>query len=102
MFISFIHLAPQNAHFPTAAFDDFYMKSDPLLPSEVPTSMDNSHMIQNTGFNNQGIMPPNAVNDGSAGLQINNCVVGQNTNGGLYESPPGRPHNPLPPSAEVW
>jgi len=92
----------QNAPFPTAAFDDFYMKGDPGLPSEVPTSLDNSQLLQNTGFNSQGIMPANAVNDGSAGIQISNCIVGQSTNGGIYESTAGRPHSAIPSSSEVW
>lgn len=100
--ICFTHSASQNAPFTTAAFDDFYMKGDPGLPSEVPTSLDNSQMLQSTGFNNQGILPPNAVNDGSAGLQISNCVVGQHTNGVIYETTAGRPHNTIPSTAEVW
>ena len=102
LFISFKLLGSQNAPFPTAAFDDFYMKGDPGLPSEVPTSLDNSQLLQNTGFNSQGIMPANAVNDGSAGIQISNCIVGQSTNGGIYESTAGRPHSAIPSSSEVW
>ncbi|KAM7436999.1 LIM/homeobox protein Lhx1 [Porites harrisoni] len=96
------YAASQNVQFPHATFDDFYMKHDAGLPSEVPTSMDNSQMIQNTGFNSQGLMPPNAMNDGSAGIQITNCIVGQNSNGGIYETAAGRSHNTIPPSAEVW
>lgn len=98
----FPQIASQNVQFPHATFDDFYMKHDAGLPSEVPTSMDNSQMIQNTGFNSQGLMPPNAMNDGSAGIQITNCIVGQNSNGGIYETAAGRSHNTIAPSAEVW
>lgn len=97
-----MHLASQNTHFPTAAFDDFYMKGDPGLPTEVPTTLDNSQMLQNAGFNNQGLMPPNPVNDGSAGIQISNCVVGQNANGVIYDTTAGRSHNAISSSAEVW
>lgn len=96
------YAASQNTHFPTAAFDDFYMKGDPGLPTEVPTTLDNSQMLQNTGFNNQGLMPPNPVNDGSAGIQISNCVVGQNANGVIYDTTAGRSHNAISSSAEVW
>lgn len=105
--ISFIHLASQNAHFPTATFDDFYMKADPSLLADVPTTLDNSQMLHNTGFNNQAIgMPPNSVNDGSPGMQISNCAMGQNTNCVIYETTAataGRPvHNTIPSAAEVW
>ncbi|XP_020619425.1 LIM/homeobox protein Lhx1-like [Orbicella faveolata] len=97
------YTAPQNSHFPATAFDDFYMKTDAGLPSEVNTAMDNSQMLQNTGFNNQGIMAVNSVNDNSSGLQISHCVVGQSQNGGLtYDTAAGRPPNTIPPSAEVW
>lgn len=97
------YAAPQNSHFPATAFDDFYMKTDAGLPNEVNTTMDNSQMIQNTGFNNQGIMAVNSVNDNSSGLQISHCVVAQSQNGGLtYDTAAGRPPNTIPPSAEVW
>lgn len=103
MFTYFTRLAPQNSHFPATAFDDFYMKADPGLPSEVNSTMDNSQMIQNTGFNNQGIMAVNSVNDNNSGLQIGHCVVGQSQNGGItYDTAAGRPPNTIPPSAEVW
>ena len=80
------------------------MKGDAGLPSEVPTSMDNSQMIQNPGFTSQGIIPVNSVSlDSSAGIQINHCGVVQSTNGGLsYENSAGRPQNTIPSSAEVW
>lgn len=79
------------------------MKADPGLPSEVNTTMDNTQMIQNTGFNNQGIMAVDSVNDNSSGIQISHCVVGQSPNGGLaYDTAAGRPQNTIPPSAEVW
>lgn len=99
--------ASQNAHFPTATFDDFYMKADPSLLADVPTTLDNSQMLHNTGFNNQAIgMPPNSVNDGSPGMQISNCAMGQNTNCVIYETTAataGRPvHNTIPSAAEVW
>lgn len=97
------YAAPQNSHFPATAFDDFYMKTDAGLPNEVNTTLDNTQMIQNTGFNNQGIMAVNSVNDNSSGLQISHCVVGQSQNGGLtYDTAAGRPPNTIPPSAEVW
>ena len=79
------------------------MKTDAGLANEVNTTMDNSQMIQNTGFNNQGIMAVNSVNDNSSGLQISHCVVGPSQNGGLtYETAAGRPPNTIPPAAEVW
>ena len=101
LFAFFTRLAPQNSHFPATAFDDFYMKTDAGLPNEVNTTMDNTQMIQNTGFNNQGIMAVNS--DNSSGLQLSHCVVGQSQNGGLtYDTAAGRPPNTIPPSAEVW
>ena len=79
------------------------MKADPGLPNEVNAAMDNSQMIQNTGFTNQGIMAVNSVNDNSSALQINHCVVGQSQNGGIaYDTAAGRPPNTILPSAEVW
>lgn len=97
LFTCFTRLASQNTHFPATAFDEFYMKGDPGLPNEVNANMDNSQMLQNTGFNSQGIM---AVNDNSSGIQISHCVVGQSPNG--HETAVGRPQNTIPSSAEVW
>lgn len=103
LFISFLRLASQSAHFPATAFDEFYMKGDAGLASEVPTTMDNSQMIQNPGFNNQGMIPVNSVSlDNSTGIQMNHCGVGQSPNGGLYDTSATRQQNTIPSTAEVW
>ena len=88
----------QNAHYPSPAFDEFYGKRDGDFTSSVEN---NSQMVQGTGFANQVIMSSNSTNENGAALQMSQCVVGESTDGGIYDSA-GRTQKTLPPSAEVW